>query len=390
MSISEIPGFSIVEGGSTHKLIKRLSRRRPEQVFQRTAVFCAAICWLPLMILSVIEGVAWGGDVGIPFFYDIASHARFLIAVPLLVIAESIIGPRLDDVALHFIRSGRVAEEDHGAFIDAIREGARLRDSKWAEAAVVLVAYLSAVAGMMIFAPTISNWAWKITESGVHYTPAAWWYAIVSIPIFQFLFYRWLLRMFIWSRFLYRVSRLKLKLVPTHPDRAGGIAFVGANQRYFGIIAFAFGAVFSGVFGNEVLYESLPLNALRTPAIASAVVIVFLVQMPGYFFLSLLRKTKRRGIFEYGELALEYSTEFEEKWIRGQRPPREELMGSGDIQSLADLGNSYSVIADMKIVPFPFKTSLWLAAAFLVPILPLFLTEMPLEEILETILKLLA
>jgi hypothetical protein len=104
----------------------------------------------------------------------------------------------------------------------------------------------------------------------------------------------------------------------------------------------------------------------------------------------MLRRTKRRGVFEYGELALKYSAAFQQKWIKGERDENEQLLGSGDIQSLADLGNSYSVIQDMKVVPFPIKTSFWLAAAFLGPILPLYLTVMPLDEILETVVKLLA
>ncbi len=390
MSVHEITNFSVVEGGSAHRIFQRLGRKTPKYVFHRTAVVCALVCWLPLVILSIAEGVAWGDKVAIPFFYDIAGYTRFLIAVPLLVMAESIIGPKLDEVALHFIRSGRIRETDHQAYKEAIEEGERLRDSKWAEALIVLVAYVSAVAGMIMFARTVSNWAWTQSEFGIHYTLAAWWYAIVSIPIFQFLLYRWFLRMFNWSRFLYRVSKLDLKLVPTHPDRAGGIGFVGATQRFFAIIAFALGAVFAGVFANEIIYENFPISTIRIPAITVAVFLIIIIQLPGFFFMHTLRRTKRRGIFEYGELALQYSTDFERKWIRGERSPKEELMGSADIQSLADLGNSYSVIQDMKIVPFPLKTSLWLVFAFFVPILPLFLTVMPIEEILETIVKLLA
>jgi hypothetical protein len=124
--------------------------------------------------------------------------------------------------------------------------------------------------------------------------------------------------------------------------------------------------------------------------VALAVLVVFLIQLPGLFFFSMLKKTKRIGVFTYGTLALEYTSEFQGKWIDGKHPLSEQLIGSGDIQSLADLGNSYAVIEDMKIVPFTLKSSLRLAVAFLVPLLPLLLTVMPLDEILQTVLKVIA
>ena len=308
--------------------------------------------------------------------------------MPLLIIAESIIGPILAEVGLHFLSSGRISEADSPKYREAVDEVVRLRDSKWAEGLLVVVAYVSTFTSMMTFALTVSSWRWISSDSGGHITLAAWWYVLVSIPIFQFLLYRWFFRIFIWSRFLYRMSRLDLNLIPTHPDRAGGIAFVGANQRYFGMILFALGALFAGVSGNEVMYENVSLSSLQVPTLTITVVVVFLIQLPGLFFFSMLRRTKRSGVFVYGNLALRYASEFQRKWVDGAPPTGEQLMGSSDIQSLADLGNSYGVIDDMMIVPFTWRSSIWLAAAFLFPVFPLLLTVMPLNEILQAILKL--
>jgi hypothetical protein len=347
------------------------------------------VSWLPLLILSALEGVAWGDKVTVSFLYDAAAYTRFLIAMPLLIIAERIIGPRLAEVSVHFLTSGRISNAECPKYREAVEEAIRLRDSRRAEAVLLVIAYISTFTSMTTFALTVSSWRLVSTEPGGHITLAAWWYAFVSIPIFQFLLYRWFFRMFIWSRFLYRMSRLDLNLMPTHPDRAGGIAFVGANQRFFAIIVFALGAVFSGVFANEIIYEKISLSSIQMPALAVTVVLVFLIQLPGLFFFSMLRKTKRKGVFTYGNLALKYTTEFQRKWVNGDGESDEPLLGSSDIQSLADLGNSYGVIDDMKIVPFTLRSSIWLAAAFLIPVLPLQLTVMPIEETLHTILKLL-
>jgi hypothetical protein len=54
---------------------------------------------------------------------------------------------------------------------------------------------------------------------------------------------------------------------------------------------------------------------------------------------------------KYGTLANKYVTEFDEKWM-GDEKTDEQLLGTADIQSLADLGNSYAGVRDMRIVPF--------------------------------------
>jgi len=391
MTLNETTGFSLVNGGVTHQIFQKLGRcERPEQLFRRTAVACALISWLPLLILSVAENVAWGDKVSIPFLYDFAAYTRFLIAVPMLVMAESLIGPRLAEVAAHFIGSGRIAEENYPAYAEAVDEAVRLRDSKLGEGIVLIITLASSVTAVLTLVPTVSNWRWMTSDTGVTQTFAAWWYVIISIPVFQFLLYRWFFRMFIWSRFLYRMSRLDLKLMPTHPDRVGGIAFVGTNQRFFAIITFALGATFAGIYANEIIYENISIYTIRIPMALLAFLLVFLIQLPGLFFFVMLRKAKRRGVFTYGTLALRYTSEFQEKWIDGKHPADEQLIGSSDIQSLADMGNSYSVIHDMRIVPFELRSTIWLAAAFSLPLFPLLLTVMPLNEILQTIVKLLA
>jgi len=389
MAVSEVPIFSVVDGGVTHDLVRRFIRRRTKYLFYQIAIGVAVVCWVPLMLLSILEGVAWGDHVAIPFFYDLAVHTRFLIAAPLLIIAEAIIGPMLVQVAVHIARSGRVRDDELPRYRAAVAEGLRLRDSKLAEGIVFGIAFVSTILSMFIFAQEVPNWRWLKSGGGVNLTLAAYWYAFVALPIFQFLFYRWLLRMFNWSRFLFRISRLNLKLLPTHPDRAGGIGFIGDNQRFFAFIAFALGAVFSGVYGNEILYANFPITGISAPAVTIALVLVLYIQLPAVFFFPILRITKRRAIFEYGELALGYASEFDSKWIRGKHDPEEPLMGSGDIQSLADLGNSYLVIEDMKIVPFGWKTTAGLAASFIFPILPLFLTVMPLKDLVKTVMKVL-
>src|SRR5258705_2393955 len=86
-------------------------------------------------------------------------------------------------------------------------------------------------------------------------TPACYWYVFISIPILQFLLLRWYVRLLIWYRFLWHVSRLNLHLVPIHPDHCAGLAFLGKSSYAFGPILFAQGAMLAGLVASRVLYR---------------------------------------------------------------------------------------------------------------------------------------
>ena len=81
--------------------------------------------------------------------------------------------------------------------------------------------------------------------------------------------------------------------------------------------------------------------------------------------------------------------EFDAKWLRGGGATDEQLLGSADIQSLADLANSLEVVRTMRVLPVTKELVLVVAATILVPIVPLTLTIMPLDELLKKLFGLL-
>jgi len=209
------------------------------------------------------------------------------------------------------------------------------------------------------------------------------WFGYVSLPIYQFLLMRWYFRIFIWMRFLWQVSRIELSLVPTHPDRVGGLGFLANTVFAFTPLAVAHGAVVAGWIANRIFYLGATLPDFK---IEIAVLVVFLLGMvlgPLLVFAPQLADAKRTGNREYGTLAERYVREFDAKWLRGGAPGDEPLVGSGDIQSLADLGNSFEVVRTMRIAPITKEAIIQLAAATLAPIVPLALTMMSLEELLK-------
>ena len=101
------------------------------------------------------------------------------------------------------------------------------------------------------------------------------------------------------------------------------------------------------------------------------------------FFVTHLVNAKRDGLREYSLVATRYVAEFRRKWIEGQTAKEAVLIGSPDIQSLADLANSYAIVGEMRLVPIGKRAVLRLALLIALPIFPLTLTMIPLEQIID-------
>ena len=104
-------------------------------------------------------------------------------------------------------------------------------------------------------------------------------------------------------------------------------------------------------------------------------------------FTAKMGAAKRKGLAEYVLLASRYVEGFQQKWVVDEPIPSDELLGSGDIQSLADLGNSYGLVRDMRMVPFGLDDITRLAAVTAAPFLPLLLTIWSPEELITRIIK---
>ena len=381
--------FLVTGGGPSHRLEVRLGliRTDPRGIVRRSLI-CILATWVPLLGLSALQGHATGRLVAIPFLGDFAVHARFLLAVPVLL-AATVLGPWLADAAGYFVGSGLVAAEDFRKFDAAIDLGLRWRDSGAVELVLVLLAYALSVANLTSMAVHVSTWYAVRTGSGITMTWAGWWFVVFCVPLMQFLILRWLWRTFLWAQFLWRMNRLKLQLVPTHPDQAAGLAFVGEVQQYFAIVLFAFSIAVAGVLANGIIYDGVPLSHYAPVIVIYVVAAVALFLTPIFVFSATLWRTKRVGLFQYGRLGNEYTAAFHRKWISNGAQIKETLLGTGDIQSLADLGNSYLFVRKMNLAPMRLYTPVCLILACLIPMAPLTLTMMPIEEILKMAIKVL-
>jgi hypothetical protein len=195
--------------------------------------------------------------------------------------------------------------------------------------------------------------------------------------------------LFLWGRLLFHISKIPLNLVPTHPDQAGGLGFLAASSSALIPIVVAHGALMAGNLSGRILHLGQKLTAFK-PEIASLVVLMLLISLgPLLVFAPQLAKAKRDGRREYDALAQRYVSEFDRKWLRGGAPDDESFIGSGDIQSLADLGNSLTVVRTMRAAPITRNAVLEIGIAALVPIAPLLLTMVPIDQLLKMLFGLL-
>jgi hypothetical protein len=342
-------------------------------------------------VLSALEGQALGGNVTVPFLLDVELHARFLVALPLLIAAELVVHQRMRAVVKVFLARNLIPESAKTRFNAAITSAFRLRNSVPAEVLLIAIVYVVGVLILWRQFIALDTATWYVTPAadGSKLSLAGMWFGYVSLPIFQFLLLRWYFRLFIWIRFLWQVSRIELSLVPAHPDRVGGLGFLSRTVYAFAILAVALGVMLAGQLANRIFFLGAALTDYKVEIAVLVVFLLCLILGPLLFFAPQLARAKRDGLREYGALAERYVRGFDTKWLRGGAPADEPLVGSADIQSLADLGNSYEVVRTMRIVPVTKEAVLQLAVATLAPLAPLLLTMMPLEQLLKALLGLL-
>jgi hypothetical protein len=389
---SEASTFSLVAGGPLFRLLRRLHlvNDQMEFLFRRVLVACA-VAWLPLAFLSVAGGRAWGSAVRIPFFSDIDLHARVLLALPLLLAAERLLFNRMRWTLPEFLRRELVPEAELPKFESAIASARRWRDSGIAGVVIILIVYFVGVLYLWRnhFALPVATWYAIPSGAGNRLTAAGWWYALITIPIVQFTLLRWYYRIVIWARLLWQISRLHLELIPTHPDHCGGLGFLSTAMQGFMLFLFAQGVFMSGAIANRIFFAGARLVDFKVELAAFTILSLLLVLGPSLVLAPALTRAKRAGRREYGGLAEQYVRDFDRKWLRGERNATEQLLGHTDIQSLADLGNSYELIRRARQVPFTQALVFELAVAALMPVAPLLLTMFPIEAIIEHVVKMI-
>jgi len=312
-----------------------------------------------------------------------------LVAVPLFMLTEVWAHQELPPIVRRFVLDGLAAPAERPRFEAAIESASRLRNSAVAELLLLALVYGVGVAVLWRtqFALDVSTWYASADGGPPRLSLAGWWMALVSMPVFLFLMLRWCFRLLIWTRFLWQVSRLNLDLEAAHPDGMAGLRFVTVTEHAYRPFLLAFGSVLSAMIANRILYTGAALIDFKLEIVGTVILVLFVVLGPLLVFTPNLRSARRRGIAEYGALGQRYAREFRKKWTGDHPAADEPLIGSADIQSLADLHNAYLVVEEIPIVPFRVRNLLLPALTVLLPLAPLLLTTFSVEELIDRLVS---
>jgi hypothetical protein len=344
-----------------------IKRGRP-RVVQR-AILVACIGWIPLLILSAIQGTLLQNGSFVSFITDYGAIGRYLIAMPVLVFAETATAPRLSAIAQHFREAGLVVAKDLPRFREVVLSTLRLRDSIPLELAVFVIAF-AATAILTLSVPLDFYPPWHLAGDGHARTlsPAGWWDGLISTPLLVVLILGWLWRLVLWTRFLLLMSRLDLRLISAHPDKSAGLSFVGMSLQPFAVVAFALGAILAGTMANRVLHDNVSILDFKYVIPVFVALMVALFSAPLLIFSGKLFDVWQRGIFEYGALARSLGRQMEARWLNHAATP--ETLDANDFSATTDL---YAIVLNvyaMNLVPVSLRNLVVVAIGALLPFVP--------------------
>jgi hypothetical protein len=214
------------------------------------------------------------------------------------------------------------------------------------------------------------------------------WYALVSLPVFLFVLWRSLFRWGLWARVLGGLSRVHLRVLPTHADRRGGIGFLkGPSMTYGILLLLGVSSALCAGWGSQIALYGTALATLKPLLVAFVLIGIIVAFAPLLPFMPLLFAARRRGLAEFGSLVTDYSRELEERWSKGRS--RTDLLGAPDFSGLADIGTSYREnVERMQVLLFGLRDAVLLLVVSVLPALPILFAQLPVRDVLERLLHL--
>ena len=373
--------FSLVKGGPFHALLMRLRLVGDDHLPTMTAAFVlAVIAWLPCALLSVADYLSSESTAALSFFRDYNAYIRNLLAISVMVITERAAHTRLTPIVTQFERAGLIDPASGQQYHDALERADKRSSSSIAELVILVTVMVIA-----LFFASIDlelggfQWDGQVVDGVAVYSWAGWWSHWVTKPLFQFLVLRWFWRFAVWGWLLFRISRLRLRLVAYHPDSSGGLGFLSVYPMVFTGFIFALSSVLGAELVSEFRQGVMSLEVQRALMIAWVAFVLLVFVGPLMVFLRPLHRLRERSIFRLGRIASEHQAAFKRKWL-DQEVSGHELLGSADISSASDIVPIAAAPYSLRVLPVSIPMVIQLAGAAGVPMLVVVATQMPLKE----------
>lgn len=386
---SEIPErFSLVAGGGYHALLGRCGWLNDDGLpTTRTALVLALLAWSLPAAFVALQSLLTDYQGGEEYFLDPTVYCRYLLAVFILVTTERMADERVSMLIRQFRDSGLLDQRGGGQFALAVREADRRVNSGLAEIVILVFAFVWSVSTTQLSTVlSVDGWEGAVGASGeVALSWAGEVSAFVSNTLFLFLVLRWFWRFFIWASLLRKTAGLDLKLMPLHPDRCGGLGFLGIFPGIFSGLILALSSVIAAAFykaaknlegAGDMLWLAVSVWTLLVAAIFLG---------PLLFFSGKLYLTRERALLDYGRLAHGHHMRFHARWVETPGTG-EDLLGSAEPSSVSDLNASVQAAHDMRVFPVDRQALLQMLACAVLPLAISAAVQMPVAELLQLII----
>ena len=375
---------SLVRGGPFYRAQEALRLVHPNHWhLGRRVIFAIAIGWLPLVLITLL----FHPRAVLGLLTDYTVNARMLFGVPVLLAGQPVMETAFRAIVRAVRDAGLLTPSDTDRLDQTLVRLIRLRDSVIPELIFVIVAYSKVAETVQTQLMYVRPWGMAVSAAGPHLTTAGWYYVLVSQLLYQLLIlisiWKWLL----WCIFLYRLSKMDLQLMPTHPDQHGGIGFLGLSPAAITPTFLVISAVIGATWRSEIFREHVHWLSFKVDAAVLLGVVLIVTMGPLLLFVPRLARLRRLGIFEYGALGQFESMQFHKRWIQHRAGREEEFPASPEASTLTDYGSSYQNIEHLQ--PFPFDQGAFFALilAVAIPLLPVVLAEVPFVTVFKALLE---
>lgn len=375
------PGFSLVAGGTTFRWLAgptamslRMSR------LAQVAVALAVLSWVPLLVSAVAQDLAlgWRGS----FLRDTGVHARLLIALPIAIWAEHPIGRRFDRAVRYLADAQLIDDTNRGRVAAAIRRAERMRDLRWLEPVLAVVALALSSHDLWEGWRGPSTWIFPHHGAGAPVSIAGLLYLGIAAPLFRFVALRWLWRLALWGVLLAGLARAPLRIDPAHPDGTGGLSVLVSAHTSFGWVAGAIGISLAGNLATERILFARHVTDYWSEIITFSALTPLVFLLPSLAFAWPLERARREFHENYGSAAADFARRYTKARIDPEtRTPMP--VGTPDTSSHTDLVTSFESVEGTRWIPFKRAHYLKLLVPSIVPMILFLMQEIPLLDLLR-------
>jgi hypothetical protein len=376
--------FSLVENEAPLRWLRRLHIAPANGLgAARRAVLLVLVTWLPIVLWAGVTGHLWNDATGEQLLHHYGVHVRCLVVIPLFVLAEAALHKASLRIVPQFVEGGLVGAATRGRFDEVLRDTRRLRDTSlpW------LIVIGAALAWSFAEQPDVREDAlsWAIdADGGLGF--GGWWSAYIVRPIFLALLLGWLWRVLLVAYWFWRVGRLDLSLVPTHPDRTGGMAFVEKLPGTFALVSFALSAMLASHWAHEIVYHGATLQSFKLPAVAFVILWSLLVLLPLFALAPALIAARGRAVPTYSALVAEQGRLVHRRWIL-REPVDDPILAAPEIGPVADAAAMYDAVKRMRVVPIGKGSLVRIVVPIALPLIVVAMLRIPLKELLLQLVK---